>query len=87
MAEQTDRHILDTFLLHVSVLMYHLQGEDHAIFLKTQVPCEVVVCVFFILYQRPCKHRYNCKGKGKVIPLQAQRVGRSITLLFQDRGT
>ena len=26
-------------------------------------------------------------SKGKVIPLQAQRVGRGIALLFHDRGT
>jgi len=27
------------------------------------------------------------KGKGKVIPLQAQKVGRGLALLFHDRGT
>ena len=26
-------------------------------------------------------------GKGKVNPLQAQRVGRGIALFFHDRGT
>ena len=30
---------------------------------------------------------YKGKGKGKVILLQAQRVGRGIALLFHDRGT
>jgi len=29
----------------------------------------------------------HIEGKGKVIPLQAQRVGRGIALLFRDRGT
>ena len=46
------------------------------------VPISTCTCV------RPSSSVYfTCKGKGKFFPLQAQRVGRGIALLFHDRGT